>query len=493
MSWHSRFYKYRWFEDQSKALEGLEFDNLVKRAESGDIDCLVAVGVVNKAREEYSDAMRYLSLAAEKGNSSAMIGIGLLHYRGQGVPENEPEATRWFRMGAMKGNETAMLYLAFQLAGKHHVEAMRWFRIVAKRGNSDAMLMIGYCYIGQDDRTYESAHMRDDIEGLRWFRMAAENGSADGMSEVALSYELGRVVEPDGAEALRWYTMAAGAGHVRSMLLLGLLYDIGFHDEGFHSEEETIKAYPEMVRLFWRRLKVTYWELMGPDYDFNRAAYDPDSNDYSSHWALKWFRRAFEQQPRGSEAIFLIGNRFHRNHNYDAALEWYRKAPVWDGFSMIGIGFMYQEGQGVAQDYAEALQCYSKAQENWMGENVGVTKEGAIATVLIGLLHALGRGVRQNAEEARRWFLMEAEPGITPLSAAWMSSKLYADRFYGEAYNWLTVSMSELSSEDLRALVEDKRTLLAKRMSPAKQREIEDRLQNHSPRNHIPKNERVPH
>ena len=53
MSWHLRFYKYKWFEDQSKILEGLEIDDLVKRAESGDTDCLVAVGVVHQARQEY--------------------------------------------------------------------------------------------------------------------------------------------------------------------------------------------------------------------------------------------------------------------------------------------------------------------------------------------------------------------------------------------------------------------------------------------------------
>lgn len=339
------------------------------------------------------------------------------------------------------------------------------------------LLMIGYSYAGQDDRRYESAHMRDAVEGLRWFRMAAENGSPEGMSELGLAYEFGQVVERDDAEALRWYTMAAGAGHVRSMLLLGLLYDIGFHDEEFQTEKETIQADPEMVRLFWRRLKRAYWELIGPvDYDFNRAAYDPHSDDYASHWALKWFRRAFEQQPSGSAAIFLIGNRFYRNQNYDAALEWYRKGSVWDGFSMIGIGFIYQEGLGVAQDYAEALQWYGRAQENWMGENFGVTKEGAIATALIGLLHALGRCVPQNAEEARRWLLMEAEPDITPLSAAWLSSTLYADRFYGEAYYWLTISMSERLPRDVQALVEDKRDSLAKKLSPAKQREIQYRL-----------------
>jgi TPR repeat protein len=218
---------------------------------------------------------------------------------------------------------------------------------------------------------------------------------------------------------------------------------------------------------------------MGPDYDFNRASYDPDSEDYASHWALKWFLRSFENQPSGSEAIFLIGNRFYRNQNYDAALEWYRKAPVWDGFSMIGIGFMYQEGQGVAQDYSEALQWYSKAHKNWMGENFGVTKEGAIAAVLIGLLHALGRGVPENAEEARRWFRMEVDSGITPLSAAWISSKLYAERFYGEAYYWLTMSMSELSSEVL-AVIEAKRRELAQKLSPERRQEIQNRLPNPS-------------
>ena len=141
MSWHLRFYKYKWFEDQSKALEGLEFDDLVKRAESGDTDCLVAVGVVHHSRQEYSDAMRCLSLAADRGNSNAMIGIGLLHYKGHGVPENEAEATRWFRMAAFKGNETAMLYLAFQLAGKHHAEAMRWFRIASVIGLNPAYMI----------------------------------------------------------------------------------------------------------------------------------------------------------------------------------------------------------------------------------------------------------------------------------------------------------------------------------------------------------------
>jgi len=106
MSWHLRFYRYTWFEDQSKSLEGLEFDDVVKRTESGDSDCLVAAGVMYHSRQEYSEARRYLFLAAEKCNCDAMIGVGLLHYRGHGVPENETEATRWFRLGAYEGNVT---------------------------------------------------------------------------------------------------------------------------------------------------------------------------------------------------------------------------------------------------------------------------------------------------------------------------------------------------------------------------------------------------
>jgi hypothetical protein len=59
-----------------------------------------------------------------------------------------------------------------------------------------------------------------------------------------------------------------------------------------------------------------------------------------------------------------------------------------------------------------------------------------------------------------------------------MSSTLYADLFYGEAYYWLSVSISEQLPKDLMALAEGKRNSLAKKLSSAKQREIHDLLQN---------------
>ena len=46
------------------------------------------------------------------------------------------------------------------------------------------------------------------------------------------------------------------------------------------------------------------------------------------------------------------------------AAKWYRKAAEQDYVdAQISIGFRYEEGQGVAQDYAEAMKWYRKAAE----------------------------------------------------------------------------------------------------------------------------------
>jgi TPR repeat protein len=111
-----------------------------------------------------------------------------------------------------------------------------------------------------------------------------------------------------------------------------------------------------------------------------------------------------------------------------------------------------------------------------MGERVGVEKDGAIASVLIGLLYALGRGVPQDTEEARRWFQMEPEHRITPRSASWIASRLYADRFYTEDCYWLIQSTSRQLPVELLELVERKRNALEEKISPLKRREIQARI-----------------
>jgi TPR repeat protein/formylglycine-generating enzyme required for sulfatase activity len=85
--------------------------------------------------------------------------------------------------------------------------------------------------------------------------------------------------------------------------------------------------------------------------------------------------------------------------NYAEAVKWYRKAAdQGNSGSQFGLGLMYAEGQGVPQDYAEAVRWYRKAadQGNFGGQ------------FNLGLMYAKGQGVPQDYQEAYLWFSLSA-------------------------------------------------------------------------------------
>jgi TPR repeat protein len=48
---------------------------------------------------------------AEEGDAKAQFTLGTLYSNGKGVPQDDAEAARWFRMAAEQGNEKAQASL----------------------------------------------------------------------------------------------------------------------------------------------------------------------------------------------------------------------------------------------------------------------------------------------------------------------------------------------------------------------------------------------
>ncbi len=75
--------------------------------------------------------------------------------------------------------------------------------------------------------------------------------------------------------------------------------------------------------------------------------------------------------------------------------KWYRRAAEQgDAKAQFNLGIMYKKGQGVPQDYAEAIRWYRKAAE----------QGHAGAQTALGIMHKNGVGVPQDYAEALRWF-----------------------------------------------------------------------------------------
>ena len=82
-------------------------------------------------------------------------------------------------------------------------------------------------------------------------------------------------------------------------------------------------------------------------------------------------------------------------------LKWKALAEQGDAKAQFNLGVMYVKGDGVTQDYQEAVKWYRLAAEQ---RNAG-------AQFSLGLLYNHGLGVTQDYQEAAQWYRLAAEQG----------------------------------------------------------------------------------
>ena len=81
---------------------------------------------------------------AEQGDASAQLLLGLMYEVGQGVPQDDAEAVKWYRLAAEQGHTQAQTNLGVMYAKgegvpQDYVEAVKWFRIAVEQGNAEGV------------------------------------------------------------------------------------------------------------------------------------------------------------------------------------------------------------------------------------------------------------------------------------------------------------------------------------------------------------------
>lgn len=96
------------------------------------------------------DFVRLLYYAKE-GDAPAQRELGRLYAEGTGVPKDETEAVRWYRLAAGQGDAEAQFLLGVCYAKglgspPDPEEANKWFRRAARQGHSKAAVMLDARY-----------------------------------------------------------------------------------------------------------------------------------------------------------------------------------------------------------------------------------------------------------------------------------------------------------------------------------------------------------
>jgi hypothetical protein len=161
---------------------------------------------------DFSQSIRGLRSAADKGDAVAEFLLGYAYQQGLGLSKDMTETARWYARAAGSGDAGS------QTAVKDFSQALEAYRQLAEQGDAAAELYLGLAYdlgTGVPHNAFEAA---------RWYRKAAAQGSSSAASNLGVLYYNGDGMPRDNAEAATWFSSAATRGNVTAQYCLGRLY-----------------------------------------------------------------------------------------------------------------------------------------------------------------------------------------------------------------------------------------------------------------------------
>jgi uncharacterized protein len=369
-----------------------------------------ATRLVTLAPIRWSEDVRWLERAAERGHVPAQKDLAWRYLRGIGVrPDMERAKGLWeratgqvpssyvglHRWAAKRGDPAAMHELGcFALDGvgmrKDLRRAVAWLRKAAELGNLEAP-------------SYLDLLARKGVVTARsvvpFLRRAAASGDGDAQLALGLRLENGEGVRRNVPESVRWYREAARKGEALAWLWLGHAYKDG-----------------RGARQSWARALACYRRAAakgeGEAFAWLYEYYDGHQGvPRDTRAAAAWLRRAESAARRGETDVcpFLddvYGYGFvddpRKGTDPRRAVRWVRLgAAANDPACLMRLGIHLFDGTGVRQDRRRGLALYRRAAE--LGDER--------AAYLLGRCYLDGDGARRDRRRARRWLERAAKGG----------------------------------------------------------------------------------
>lgn len=411
------------------------------------------------AKANVSEEIKSLLINAENGVAEAQYTLGVMYAKGQGVLQDQKEALKWYGLAAEQG------YYAktniYNLARKNIPAAKKILISDAENGVTEAQFVFGQMYANGQGAP------QNDQEAMKWYGLAAkrghlrartniyglavknvpqalqvlmddaENGIAEGQVNLAVMRQFGLGVSQDNQEAVKWYRLAAEQEYYQARI-----------DVGPEKVEKITADAEKGIAKAQYTLGVMYTRGLGVPQDQKEA--------------IKWYRLAAKQGYQVKINIYNLA----RNNIPAAKKILLRDAENGIAEAWFFVAPMYANGQGVPQDYKEAVKWYRLAAEQGTAlekEKVDklkkkntpqalkfLTNDGESGVVEaqfnLGVMYARGLGVPQDYKQAVRWYRLAAEQGNA--KAQYITGLMHANgqgapQDYKEAVKWFQLSMQE--------------------------------------------------
>ncbi len=165
--------------------------------------CDTAIAKWNADEKATSAEMGACEQVADAGNVEAMLSLGVVFVKGQGVPQNADKAVEWFAKAAGAGNvngqyNLGLAYVKGMGAPKDYAKASHYFRLAAEQNDAGAQYNLGVMYANGE------GVQKDPLQSYAWFDAAAKNeyqGAAAARDEVAKQFSADQMKQVKIVEA----------------------------------------------------------------------------------------------------------------------------------------------------------------------------------------------------------------------------------------------------------------------------------------------------
>jgi TPR repeat protein len=169
------------------------------------------LGRVYEFIRQPAEAAKVYRRAANAGNTSAMVGLGVLLAEGDGIRKDEAEARMWFEKAALAGDPNGMTNLGSVYGGGVGVPvdlaaAREWYGKAAAANSSEGQYQLGL--MTQDG----DGGPKDDIAAKALFEKAAAQDHGGALERLGAFAETGRAGPKDEKAAIAFYKRAAALG-----------------------------------------------------------------------------------------------------------------------------------------------------------------------------------------------------------------------------------------------------------------------------------------
>lgn len=380
-------------------------------------------------------ATEFNRLITEENNAEAMYNLALMYEQGLGLVTDEKEFMRLLRQSAETGYDKAALKLGtLYYSGKNglaksYPEAYKWFKVAADKGNFTAQYNVGM----MTEQGVGDVVQKDLVKAFQYYLKSGKQGYYLAQNALGRMYVEGVGTTQNYARGMSWYRLAADQGHVDSQLKLaelfaninvkGLPYNLAYAHVYYNIvaayakspyREQAINERDNLIqKMQVEEIQAAQQIAQSWKKKSRLESYPPENFDSIAFLEEDVTKKQQEQAEKKEEKKpitvltkpedILIETGVSRRDLFNAiekddfskiVEKLTAQADEGQVLPTVALADLYLLGQGVETDVNKGIDLYKKA----------VERGSAIAAFRLAPLYCQGNGVAKNMKECYKYF-----------------------------------------------------------------------------------------